>query len=293
MLGEMEEVDAGFELRQPDQPARFTEPAHGTALPLTDSLREGWLPVPGTQRFRPGLEAVHRRALCLGAVGDYGELEPAAQFSERNRSGLAELTEFAQSQLSPYLTPWERAIFGRPSFSEGAAYEASIALEPFGVLAWAIGFVETVLPYDRMMGGIEGSELARALRTAEGLELRPLEQLNAALREAEFWVARSQIDPLDDLDEVACLLARVTDDWLGPPPVVRDGDLLMHRDLALAKTPYHRLDDDGIETAASIAELRRHALRWLTGEMGEWSDYPTGRSSTDDPSAPRAPVDDP
>ena len=232
--------------------------------------QHGWEIIAGSDRRRPGVELVRQRALCLGAVGAYGELEDA--YCAENVPTLNELTRFALEEVSEWLTDWERSVFGRQEWTEDASYQAVIANEPFGVLLWALGCVEELPPFDVMVHGLEAYEWLGSLQRGEHkLRLRQAPALRKALSAAEFWVARAEISPIDDLDAVSDLLAT-------QPPEMRasisldDGDLLVCGDLGLQPRPYHKLEQEDLETARTFAQQRLHTLKWLCGELGNWAD---------------------
>lgn len=205
------------------------------------------MPLPRRSRLPDAADAVGRatalQALVLAAAG--GPVRDTAAFSPR-----------------------ERELVARPAGQWDAqdAVDATWRGEALGTLAWALGAVAELPPYDRPFDHVG---LARELDLADA-RLREPEELERARSTARLWHWRARTALLQEqgtleLPErwrsydqlVAAAAMRGYEEGLLPAPLRGDFP-------ALGKI-YRHLDEEQRALLHSIAAERHYALEWLLG----------------------------
>lgn len=172
----------------------------------------------------------------------------------------------------PPFSPAELRLLSRPP-AEWEPQELTDALwrgEALGALAWALGLIDPLPPYDAPFDHVA---FARGLELGGG-ELRPAEEVERARETARLWHWRARTALLQDdtsielperwrsFDQlVAATAMRGYETGLLPAPLRGDFP-------AFGKI-YRHLDETQRSLALSIASERHLALEWLASD-GPW-----------------------
>lgn len=259
------------------------------------------------RKERPDAADVAARALVLKAVVVYAFITPPREMMDAMTGAWSELerrkfTNDADAKRDEFwsrlgawqkhLSPWERE-YSRTTMvtmSLRQQTDASWRLEAFGVLAWALGLVESLLPYDAQVPDDRLKTFPPEEPSAfvERARLRPREEIDAARDLAELWHWRARTRQLvesgrpfpdskefreaglssyDDIVRVAA--AKAASEGRIPPLI--DGDF------PAFGSAFRSLGAAQYAEARSIAAERHFALNWLCGyaPKHEWDETPT------------------
>jgi hypothetical protein len=187
------------------------------------------------------------------------------------------------------LTPRERALSEATlvTLTEEQQIEASWAVEGMVVLAWALGFVDELPPWDTQTEPdfLEAVPNPAVLARVRGsAALRPREDLERMAGAAELWHWRSRTRELIESgmqlpDELKRPGVSSLDDVvrLTAAHALADGtlDALVDGDFPARGGAYRALDDDAWFEVRSIAHERHRAFNWLLGRGDGWDETPT------------------
>ena len=247
----------------------------------------------------PDAEAVAARLLCLKAMAARIEMEglastvPAeidkqkadqalsnahAEFMDNLYHSLPLAQGFSQQELQLLRKPpgqWERQEL----------IDASWKAECSAVLAWSLGIVNVLAPYDQevdnhvAMAAIPEPTGAVALTTAA--RLRPPAQIERARDQAELWLWRARTHRIMNDPELLRknpLPAGVTFPQLvakAAQAAEKDGCFKrIGGDFPAFGKPYAQLTGEEAQQMTSIATERLRALNWLCGYSADWDDVP-------------------
>ncbi|MEW6325585.1 MAG: DUF4272 domain-containing protein [Nitrospirota bacterium] len=236
---------------------------------------------PALVQAPPAAQTVFCRAHGLGALIQRWEFEQTIQgfdelsIVEIHKGMVADLGRWIETEgLRPYLTESESALLAAPlgHWTEDLVESVGWRLEPLGVLAWALGLIKALPPYDRRCSHDEllmRLRLGKSLRPQrEAARLLPMAQLQAASKAAQLWEWRAQTEDIlrrpEQLPGAADLVAFIASQAraarqraLIPEPI--DGDFP-----ALGRS-YRGLSDEQRLLLAAIAKARAETFRWLCG----------------------------
>ncbi len=174
-------------------------------------------------------------------------------------------------------SPRELALLSSPpsEWEEQDVVNAVWHGEALGALAWALGLVEALPPFDEPFDHVQ---VAREL-DLEGARLRPLEELEREREAARLWhwrarTAQLQTEGSVELPErwrsfdqlVAAAAMRGYEDGVLPAP--------LRGDFGAFGKIYRHLDGDERARARSIAAERHYALNWLL-DSSDWDEVRT------------------
>jgi hypothetical protein len=151
--------------------------------------------------------------------------------------------------------------------------------EALVALAWALGLVESIPPYDAIADPLAALDAMPApwdslAQFARSAKLRPVDELATERERAEVWrwralaeMTRRDGTPEEKRDVQTMLrdLAREASEADLIPPLV-DGDF------AVEGRPYRRVSDEDLDELAEIAFQRLRALNWTCGFGDSWQD---------------------
>jgi len=254
------------------------------------------------QNSRPDAPDVARRALILKLQFIHSVMSPPLevvsrmranwsrkdleQFIEKMDEGRARLIDKMRADgLWEDTSPSERQFFEASveRVTHQQRVNASWRLESIHCLAWSLGLISHIPPYDtktdpEKLLGLIPVEPAEFIRSAR---LRPESEISSARDVAELWHWRSRTRQLQEqgyrpktghtsLDAIVREVApRAAADGTIPTPI--DGDFP-----ALGRA-YRDLSANEWALLQSIALERHFALNWLSGYApgGEWDATPT------------------
>ncbi|HEU0115564.1 MAG TPA: DUF4272 domain-containing protein [Thermomicrobiales bacterium] len=224
---------------------------------------------------------VARRATLIAALLRRTALEVGltAGDPEAERFDLGAWT--ASEGLPALATPEEAATFTAPLGALDAldVEEATWEAEALIALAWALGLIEAMPPYDDIANPLPALDampvpwdsLAKFARSAT---LRPVEALATERERAELWRWRALVEmgkrissgaERRDMQNAARDLARET----AEAGLI---DRLVDDDFPAGGRAYHRISDDDLDDLAEVARQRLRALNWCCGFGDSWQD---------------------
>ncbi|MBI9074328.1 MAG: DUF4272 domain-containing protein [Desulfatibacillum sp.] len=248
-------------------------------------------------RIKPRLSAglqdagmTAQRALCLAALVTRGKLEAElkksqARGNESVHKEIHRLEEWmAEQSLAIHLSDTETVLMRRPG-GTWTLQEANLACwrnEALGILLWAIGFQEKILPYDHPYDWEEISQTLPMFSPISGFLdkacRRPEEDILRAREVAELWHWRARTTHImaqgveaprgvtfEEVIEQAAYAAFDQHDI--PQP--------LGKDFPVFNKAYGSLNIEEYQLAASIAAERHLALNWLCAYARDWDDTPT------------------
>lgn len=186
--------------------------------------------------------------------------------------------------LDEIATEWEKSSFeiGVFDFPEQARIDETWLGESLGVLLWALGWQERILPYDVPADAMElAKERVNNLGAATPV-LRDATVIGKARDNAETWHWRSRTRQLQEQNQVfefppgytlegviAGAAKVVWDDGYAAQPI--DGDF------SVLGKPYRALSAEEWSVVRSITMERHRALNWLCGYApgNDWDQTPT------------------
>lgn len=218
----------------------------------------------------PGPDAVARRLAVLVAVSARGFIEVDEDLDDKDDVIASELAFYDVLELGRDAEPDEEALIRAPggTLAPQAAIDAVWRAEGMAVLAWALGHLATLPPFDETA---DLGDVARALdlpwsdpsdvRAVRSPHLRltaDLHDLDTQLLTAHWRVRQFGLDGVA-LDYVSMV---PTFEWA---QLSLDGLAVADGDLAIGGDPIAEADPDHVRAADSILRERRLAVSWLLG----------------------------
>lgn len=189
------------------------------------------------------------------------------------------------------LTPRERELSEATlvTLTEEQQIEASWAVEGMVVLAWALGILDELPPWDLQTEPSFLDEVPNPValaRVREAVTLRPSEDLEREAAAAQLWHWRSRTRELIEggfqlPDELKKPELQSLDDVvrLTAAHALADGtiDRVIEGDFPARDKAYRDLEDDEWHEVRSIAFERHRAFNWLLGlaQDNAWDETPT------------------
>jgi hypothetical protein len=224
---------------------------------------------------------VARRATLIAALLRRAALEVGLSVGdpEAERFDLGAWT--ASEGLPALATTEEAETFTAPlgALDPIQIDQATWEAEALVALAWALGLVESIPPYDEIADPLPAlnalpapwDSLAQFARSAK---LRPVDDLATERERAEVWRWRAlaEMTRRDGTPEEKRDVQTMLRDLAGEasasgliPPLV-DGDF------AVKGRPYRRISDEDLDELAELAFQRLRALNWACGFGDSWQD---------------------
>jgi hypothetical protein len=188
-----------------------------------------------------------------------------------------------EERLDVHAAPFELDFIDAPlgTVGEDDAAIASWEGESLVAVAWVAGLIPD-------MPGYSGpADLAEPLALipdawdktgpfAASLEPRDDEAVAIERERAELWYWRAGIEALarESSRSEAAHLRKIAAETAAEARAAGLLDQLAKRDFSLGGQPIPRLDDDALDTLASLSERRLRALNWCCGFGDSWSDVP-------------------
>ena len=195
---------------------------------------------------------------------------------------LAALVRHAQGEphdpAGLALSPRERDLLASPAsaWPEQDVVDAIWRGEALGTLAWALGAVHELPPFDTPF---DHGSIARSL-ALENTELRDRDELEPARETARLWHWRARTAVVQQER-----LAAVAGAWQSFDQLIAASAMKAHArgllplplrgDFPAFRKPFRSLSADEQELAHSIAAERHYALEWLWNPRVEWDDTRT------------------
>ncbi|HET7487240.1 MAG TPA: DUF4272 domain-containing protein [Acidimicrobiales bacterium] len=220
----------------------------GQVLASTEQLlAEGAVPLD------PSLARIGARLVSLVAVGARALTELDGRDVVEAREGIRRWVKAAgaDKELEPPEQAFLDSLAGTPD--DEALTHATWQIEGAVVLAWALGLLDELPPFDQP---VDPLLLSGILHFPDGRQTR--EVLRAGKR-------RHQASVDDEAARHQAVYWRL-EQCLSSGPVVPDYPA--GSDLVVAGRPVTDVDEDTLETARSITAERLHALTWL--QVGGW-----------------------
>lgn len=247
----------------------------------------------------PTAQAVAQRVLCLHALIRRGQIEAALMVSDKAAKFKGESGPKALAAEAKRINAWlkdeglwvavsERekvSLKKRPgAWSARELKDWGWRMEAFCVLAWALGLVSKIAPYDVQQdtqASFKQVPLLRPVRRfVSRAKLRPEVKVRAAREIAENWLWRARTT-----------MIRKQPEKYPPPPgwtyekIIKAAATHWEKQglfkaikgdyPALGKS-YARLTEDEWQSCLSIATERLYGLNWLCGYASDWDFVPTG-----------------
>jgi len=228
----------------------------------------------------PDALTVFRRAHSLGALVQRWEFEQTIQgfdemsIVEIHKGMAADLGKWLETEgLQTFLSESERALVVTPlgHWQTDLVEAVGWRVEPLGIFSWALSLIKTLPPYDCRFSQddlLMRLKVGKPLQPPAALQLRPVEQLQAACRTARLWEWRAQAaqrpmgaDPIDPAGHPTSIAAQAAGAWkegLLPEPIGED--------FPAFGRAYAALSRQQVDLLAAIAEQRAAALSWLCGQ---------------------------
>jgi hypothetical protein len=244
---------------------------------------------------QPTEKSIVRRALCLGAVVERGEIEnyihsvDESEEIEKLEQTAWSLTNWLEDyNLLIYLSQAEMSLIHKipGQWKNSEIISVGWRAEALGTILWALSFIETIPSYDVKFNRTQILELLGIERSpvefVQCALLRPSIELQRARSTAEVWQWRSETRRRQNArvhgTSMAALGGRIRTaaenayyDRYIPRPI--NGDFP-----AFGK-PYSALTPGEFARASSIAYQRLFALNWLCGHSPAWDHTPTHTNS--------------
>jgi hypothetical protein len=232
---------------------------------------------------RPDAQEVARRMLCLDLLQHRREAEDTFLRS-RSDAELAQCEEDVQSMiaflkttgLEESMSEEEHRAFEVPlgEWKDEIYNDASWRVESLGVVAWALGLLPRLPPFDEPFG----DELADVLdidnweELVENANLRPASDIDRLRDIASLWNWRAQVGtpPYESEDDEL----EIAEEAKNAHAVGLIGQLI-GGDFPVRGRAYREISEDVLEELGSIALERHYALNWLCGFGEDWDSVPT------------------
>jgi uncharacterized protein DUF4272 len=238
-----------------------------------------------TLEFEPRPAAlVARRATLLAAALRRIALELGLSESDDLIGERFDLSAWTAAEGLPALAaPEEVDIFNAPlgGIEPLLIEEESWTADALVALAWALGLVDAMPPYDAFADAAPALAAIPApwdsvAKFAQSAKLRPDEELAKERERAEVWHWRSAAELLardgpraerPEIEATARDVAREASEagLIGP---------LVDGDFSVAGRAYRCIVEDDLIDLAEIAYQRLHALNWACGFGRSWTDVP-------------------
>lgn len=219
--------------------------------------------------------------LTLAEAQDFERVEFLRGIETRHQALLDALR---RTGLWEHVSPTERRILASSplEISERDRVDVSWRAESIACLAWSLGLLDALPPYDVQVDPDEvlpllPNDVTELTQTAR---LRPTQDIEAARDVAELWHWRGRTRQLQErgyrpndgecaLDDIVReVAARAANDSLFSP---------ISADFPAFGKPYRELSSEEWIQAQSIAMERHFALNWICGfaPLNEWDETPT------------------
>jgi uncharacterized protein DUF4272 len=228
---------------------------------------------------------VARRATLIAAILRRAAVELGVDGTDDRAAERFDLARWTAAEGLPALaTEEETAILTAPLggldplLIEAATWDA----EGLIALAWSLGFVEPMPPYDEIANPLAALNALPApwdsiAQFARSAKLRSIEELATERERAEVWRWRALMETLKrDADanrqrEWETTIHEFAREAVEVGLIAGSKD----DDFPLRNRPYRRISDDDLDELAEIARQRLRALNWTCGFGESWQDETT------------------
>lgn len=243
-------------------------------------------------------EAAARRALCLCALLRRGELEAVLQGLAENSKPAGHIDPAAATTQVRQINEWlkDDGLWLAASDKEKEAFNAAPGTwtcralvqvawrtEALGVIGWALGLEEEILPYDVQWGGAPLTHSLRILSPVEAFvssaRLGAEGQILQAREIAEAWLWRARTTPLQKHPGEAPFppSLSVPETVAATAAYWQKHGLFkaVKRDFPARGKTYAELAESERRELQSIATERLYGLNWLCRRAENWDLVPT------------------
>jgi len=229
------------------------------------------------------------RALCLGALVMRSKFESIVQSASPQMIAVHEELStqlnmwLADEGLIAWQSTQEKPVVCKAlgSLTRQELVETSWRADALGVILWALGIFENLLPWDTRYTPQETIKPLNLFAPTGAflgeVRLRPAAEIEAARELAELWHWRAQVKrPLKEeleLQDVGEVAAKVR---AAAGKAYANGDIPepVGGDFPVYGKAYAELEPEEYSEVAAIAIERHHALNWLCGFSKDWDAVP-------------------